>query len=83
MHNKYMILIQEYAYKGIGLELVDNWYLKDTTYPGTIIFTSYTEALSQAERETYDIKLKNGKVVQSFKAHVILLHETPQPKRYL
>ena len=78
-----MILIQEYLYKGIGLELVDNWYLKDTCYPGTMIYTSYTEALSQAERETYDIKLKNGKIMQSFKAYVILLHETPEPKRYL
>tara|TARA_B100000945_G_C20163181_1_gene494133 strand:- start:121 stop:327 length:207 start_codon:yes stop_codon:yes gene_type:complete len=44
-----MILIQEYKDK----ILIDNWYLKDTTYPGTLLFFDYEKALKQAKSETY------------------------------
>lgn len=82
MSNKYMILIQEYNDKGLGFELVDNWYLKDTVYPGTLLFDNYTEALAQAARETYDVKLENKNTKARYRGHVILCQETPKPKKY-
>jgi len=72
MNNNYMILIQEYE-RGI---LVDNWYLKDTVYPGTLIFNNYEEALNHAIEETYSIDAEH----RNFTAHVILCHETKSPK---
>jgi len=83
MSNKYMILIQKHADKGLGFELIDNWYLKDTVYPGTLLFDNYTEALAQAARETYDIF--EGETIiatERYKGYVILCQETPRPKKY-
>ena len=79
MSNTYMVLIQKYIDVGLGPELVDNWYLKDTVYPGTLTFNDYNEALLQAERETYE----NGiGTIEKYKACVILCHETPKLKTY-
>ena len=77
-----MILIQKYTDKGLGLQIVDNWYLKDTVYPGTLLFDDYTEALSQAARETYDIKTEDRVIKERYRGHVILCQETPKPKKY-
>ena len=82
MSNKYMILIQKYTDKGLGFQIVDNWYLKDTVYPGTLLFDNYTEALSQAARETYGVYEEARVATELYKGHVILCHETPQPKKY-
>lgn len=61
-----MILVQEYQDKA----LVDNWYLKDTVYPGTLIFFDYEKALKQAEALTYDRTEGNSHF--SYKATIIL-----------
>ena len=82
MSNKYMILIQKYTDEGLGFQIVDNWYLKDTVYPGTLLFDDYTEALSQAARETYDVKVDGTIIIERYKGHVILCQETPTPKKY-
>jgi len=82
MSNKYMILIQKYTDEGLGFQIVDNWYLKDTVYPGTLLFDDYTEALSQAARETYDVKTENRIIKERYRGHVILCHETATPKKY-
>ena len=82
MSNKYMILIQKYTDKGLGFQIVDNWYLKDTVYPGTLLFDDYTEALSQAARETYDVKTEDRIIKERYRGHVILCQETPKPKKY-
>lgn len=71
-----MILIQQY----IDSKLVDNWYLKDTVYPGTILYNDYNEALLQAAEETYRIET-TAPNTQEFVAHVILCHETPKVRK--
>ena len=71
----YMILIQQY----INSKLIDNWYLKDTVYPGTVLYNDYNEAKLQAAKETYKIE-DNTSDTQEFVAHVILCHETPKPR---
>ncbi len=69
----YMILIQQY----VDSKLVDNWYLKDTVYPGTVLYDDYNEALLQAAEETYRIEDTTPNT-QEFVAHVILCHKTPR-----
>ena len=71
-----MILVQQY----VNSELVDNWYIKDTVYPGTLIFDNYKEACSQAARESYNLTV--GKETNHYKGIVILCHETLTPKKY-
>lgn len=71
-----MILVQHY----VNLELVDNWYIKDTVYPGTLVFDDYEEARAQAARESYDLKVEEE--TSQYRGIVILCHETLTPKSY-
>ena len=49
MRKYYMLLIQEYT----DGKLTDNFYLKDTVYPGTVTYKTYEEALKEAENFNY------------------------------
>ena len=79
-----MILVQKYETEGVKPVLVDNWYVKDTVYPGTLVYDNYQEALDQAKRETHQIRVKDHRTQKSYKENfvgfVILCHETLTPK---
>ena len=81
-----MILVQKYEDEGTGPKLVDNWYIKDTVYPGTLTYDNYEKALDQAKRETYQIRVKDHRTNKYYKENfvgfVILCHETLTPKNY-
>ena len=68
-----MVLIQVYAHKKQDLELIDNWYLRDTVYPGILIFNDYQEAINQANLATYNVK---ETVTKKHKGRVVLYKET-------
>ena len=46
----YMLLIQEYT----NGKLTDNFYLKDTVYPGTVTYTTYEAAAAEAKKLNYE-----------------------------
>jgi hypothetical protein len=45
-----MLLIQEYT----NGKLTDNFYLKDTVYPGTVTYTTYEAAAAEAKKLNYE-----------------------------
>lgn len=45
----YILLIQEYTNR----KLTDNFYLKDTVYPGTVTYATYDVAAEEAKKFNY------------------------------
>jgi hypothetical protein len=50
MQKYYMLLLQEYTDE----KLTDNFYLKDTVYPGTVTYPTYEEAKKEAKKINYE-----------------------------
>lgn len=49
MTKYYRILVEEFFED----QLLDKWYLRDTIYPGILVFDNYQQALLVASKETF------------------------------
>ena len=75
----YMILVQRFSKINGVMTLIDNWYLKDTVYPGTLTFENYNDALVEAETEMCWWEREGDKTTKH-EVHVVLCHEYRKPK---